>query len=1617
MTRNLLNLAIMTMMILTITSAPAYATETEILVALTRLKGHIEGTLTLTDTQIADHKATIDANKTYLGSSEIVMTTAFDLVETYDAINGPLWVNGSQMAGEFDRNTVTDDIHWTTFNVMQHIMDYTYTNANLAAYEALLGAFKYGSAEDFPGHVDPPSDPNIVHTATISASFKKSFGHDTFHWADVPARKPTGTYLAPGTVATITVPPSIVGNGYQVRIGAHSWDLSGKSRVLRLDRVSLLYDIDSTQVKVSSPLGGGIYIDVPYLADAGIVDVQIQNAALSPFFSAKSFHSTTLEEWQTFERDHQAPWADFQSEKFMMQVPTDWIYALNDPVTLMEDWDKAMDATNDLMGFPHIRGKEAGYDQVDVIIRGGAYHPGWPSSNNPYNPNTNYGGNHDHYLVRGPQNYSFAHFHEMGHGYLFQKFSGEVESVVNLLHVAVWNRKFGYDLDYAFNRSMYYDVESRTLDKTAVCWMMCQNFKNNNEMDQLEKQYQLKGHAKFVDIVRMFSWDVLGDYWRSFNDDYENGVSWNTDDDTLLLRLSKAVGYDIRPLFRFWGVHPTWSDSLAAAFETENIPVSAEIYDMLVKYKALVPAGNAEFQAFALDWWGYQPTSAGYMTEQDHASIWDTYDAAYADIIRTNVQNVIDQYFPDGPGWKLKPSHYSYTDASKYVALEWKDIAVNETGYVLERSSDGGSIFDVIVPLDANTESYTDTDILQDSYHYRLKTVHAVGSSTTSDVLYVDLSTRLRPNGPTVQAEDYTDISGCSVDDSDPNYIHVAMGVADTWFEWDNVYFGIDMACTLEFHYASVGGKPCQVSVNGMPAGSVSFPSTGSLSTWSTDTIDVKLNAGTNIIRVTADPGAGPNIDKMQVVPGAGSGDFICDGIINLVDFAYMAGVWLDSDYMADIAAPADDEVGVPDLLVLARQWLSETGLPDTTPPVPDAASFATGPIALGETSITMIAVKGYDSSDQVEYYFDEVSGNPGGLDSGWISSDSYTDVGLNADTTYSYTVTMRDAYGNETAPSDVANTATWLSTTSTIVWDPAGNGITPPAAGDWSHPDNWTTTADGRPNGNFKCVTNMPDAAEAVVNDYTAFYQLAHGDNGAEDAGVIRIVDGGTMDTGQTWSAIAYNRQAKMIVETGGVANFGGHLWVGFTTGGVGTLDINGGTVNVLDNFGLGRSGGTGYVNINDGVLNLDNWDGADSIKGNSILDIRGGSLVIFGDERDSVNAHIAAGRITAYGDASTPVVDYNLVNYGKTTVIAGAFVPVPVGISARGDNPPDETAEKAFDNDDQTKWLDFSPDGSWIQYRYAGGAAPIVTQYAITSANDHPDRDPFNWELRGSNDEGLTWHVLDSRSGFTFTDRFQERVFLINYPAPYNIYRLRITAVADPGAANSVQLAELKLLETVFDIDDVVAHWKLDETAGAVAADYSGHGYEPNTFDGTLINMDDSDWVPGRTGNALDFDGVNDYVAVDDICTALAGKDLTVSAWVKAPTLNPATQFMISINSSGGNNNKLLMGTPAGTATLSLADSVPVWRHTTATVIDNTWHHVAYVLDDSFDIITVYVDGSEVLSFTSTISIAADDVFSLAQEYDAGMATGDFYDGMLDDIRVYNRALSAADIETLAQ
>ncbi|MBL7076226.1 MAG: sulfatase-like hydrolase/transferase [Kiritimatiellae bacterium] len=135
----------------------------------------------------------------------------------------------------------------------------------------------------------------------------------------------------------------------------------------------------------------------------------------------------------------------------------------------------------------------------------------------------------------------------------------------------------------------------------------------------------------------------------------------------------------------------------------------------------------------------------------------------------------------------------------------------------------------------------------------------------------------------------------------------------------------------------------------------------------------------------------------------------------------------------------------------------------------------------------------------------------------------------------------------------------------------------------------------------------------------------------------------------------------------------------------------------------------------------------------------------------------------------------------------------PVRDNTRARGEHPPSQTSAQAFDGDVKTKWLDFSPEASWIQIRHK--APEAISGYAITSADDGQERDPRDWQLQGSND-GKSWTTLDTRTGEQWSKRLEKRRFSCKKTKAYPFYRLNISAVRDVKTANSVQIAEIEFL-----------------------------------------------------------------------------------------------------------------------------------------------------------------------------------------------------------------------------
>ncbi len=238
------------------------------------------------------------------------------------------------------------------------------------------------------------------------------------------------------------------------------------------------------------------------------------------------------------------------------------------------------------------------------------------------------------------------------------------------------------------------------------------------------------------------------------------------------------------------------------------------------------------------------------------------------------------------------------------------------------------------------------------------------------------------------------------------------------------------------------------------------------------------------------------------------------------------------------------------------------------------------------------------------------------------------------------------------------------------VVWNPALNF--PDVSGLWNVSSNWTGSVG--PSNVTTVMLNVADAIPCLVTNAAFAKVVRIGLNGP--GGTLIITNGGSLvcSSPDEWNSIGMNNTGLMVVENGGSASFGNHLWIGFDTTADGTLIVNGGTVSVGQMFGLGWNGGKGTALINGGTLNLTQWSDSNpgSIVGNSVLNVAGtGKVVINGNRFTSVSNYISAGMITANGG---PNVFYSYDPGADKTTISAVLLPAPqqsiTAISVSGGN-----------------------------------------------------------------------------------------------------------------------------------------------------------------------------------------------------------------------------------------------------------------------------------------------------------------------------------------------------------
>jgi hypothetical protein len=620
---------------------------------------HCNKKTVLTGAQLNTIANTIQQNIYLIANSTTVVSLAFDIINCYETNTGAIFTTPSTKDGFPNSPGALDGFEYTrvVFMIQQGLLDYLYTKDNIVKYSSLILGKKYLTSNYFPGACSAPVNPTQVYTTTINASKPTDWGNPTA-WSSVPARKATGYYLSTGSIGKVKVPASMVNAGFKILVGASTIQNTNSDPLRRFYRVFNTFDITTVETQIANPFGGGIYILVPNNASAGLQQIELTNVVPAPFFSAKSFNKTSLSDWQNVQRHNPAPWADFESEKFMMQVPTSFIYNYNDPVTLMADWDARIDVITKLLGYPAIRNNVLLYLQLDINLMGGSYAIGYPQVNNTFNPNDVQNGNSDHwFLSPGAAKMWETEFHETGHSLAIKEFPGEGEAIVNLLSAKIYNQLYGMDIDSALGMS--FDFQAwRTRSQAAINWMVTPNFRNGKPMDISntitdEVRYQHRGYAKYIEIAALFGWEVLEKYFYQENLDYINGVTPTLSDvDDHILKLSKIAGVDLRPLIHFWGVQPDNPTALAQAITSNNLKPSPLICNRLSYYKSIIPLNNAQFRTHAQVFFnGPVPSGGDPAYGEGWYNYWlPLYNTSHGTLAATALQNIINLYFPNGCG-------------------------------------------------------------------------------------------------------------------------------------------------------------------------------------------------------------------------------------------------------------------------------------------------------------------------------------------------------------------------------------------------------------------------------------------------------------------------------------------------------------------------------------------------------------------------------------------------------------------------------------------------------------------------------------------------------------------------------------------------------------------------------------------------------------------------------------------------------------------------------------------------------------------------------------------------------------------------------------------------------
>jgi hypothetical protein len=209
---------------------------------------------------------------------------------------------------------------------------------------------------------------------------------------------------------------------------------------------------------------------------------------------------------------------------------------------------------------------------------------------------------------------------------------------------------------------------------------------------------------------------------------------------------------------------------------------------------------------------------------------------------------------------------------------------------------------------------------------------------------------------------------------------------------------------------------------------------------------------------------------------------------------------------------------------------------------------------------------------------------------------------------------------------------------------------------------------------------------------------------------------------------------------------------------------------------------------------------------------------------------------------------------------------------------------------------------------------------------------------------------------------------------------------------------------------LDGLIGWWKFDEEVGNIAIDSSGNGNH-----GQLVGVGGLPYrTNGKIGKSIRFDGIDDYIDTSDIIAMDSLSAYTISAWVKLDT-TAINQTIAGKHISVG---LFLQTYTTSQIAFGFTPSNFVYSPN-GSIAANIWYHIVGTFNNSLGSIKhkIYINGTSVFLTNSGTPDSVTSTGASAGNFHIGKnnSLDRFLAGLIDDVRVYNRAISAQEVVNL--